>query len=393
MPYISLRTQTFILLILLVLLATIPLVIYYVQETQGLSGLGTDPKIESSLQRSIDLASTQDDKENAATALKRYRQIKVLKDRIVSQVITFSIFYSIGVVFISLVLGYFLVSRITKPLKTLTEATQRLAHDELDLAIEAKGGGEITRLIASFNKMAHDLKTAREQRAIAERRATWQHVARTIAHEIKNPLTPIKLSTERMYEKFLNNSKDFPEVIKSTTNTVLNEINNLQKLVETFHRYAKFPDPVLASQSLEEIVREVASLQSSGKIPIETEIAPALPQISLDKGQIKEALANLIKNGIEAVEAVGRPGKITVKCVKVEKDICLSIIDNGCGISLENQKKLFQPYFTTKKHGNGIGLALTERIITLNGGKIACESTEGVGTTFTIILPMNSVTG
>jgi two-component system nitrogen regulation sensor histidine kinase NtrY len=382
---LSLRTKTFALLILLVVLATAPLVGYYLQATQRLSALGTDPQIEQSLSQSIDRAAGPDEQRGAAAALKKYEQIKVLKDRIVSQVLLFSVVYSILVVLLSLGIGYAVVLRITKPLKSLTDAAQKLGHDELDLTIEEKAGGEIGRLIVAFNTMAADLKAAREQRAIAERRATWQHVARTIAHEIKNPLTPIKLSTERMYEKYLNGSADFPDVIRSTTATVLGEIGNLQKLVDTFHKYAKFPDPVLAPASLPSIVREVAALQGNGAVPLSIDVDDSIPQLTIDRGQIKEALINLVKNGTEAVESAGRPGALVVSCKRNGATISLAVQDTGCGISPENRRKLFQPYFTTKKHGNGIGLALTERIVTLNGGKITCESEEGKGTTFTIM--------
>ena len=382
---LSLRTKTFVLLILLVLFATVPLVAYYLQATQGLSALGTDPQIERSLSQSIERAQGPGEQHAAATALKKYEQIKVLKDRIVSQVLLFSVVYSILVVMLSLAIGYIMVSRITRPLKSLTDAAKKVGHDELDLRVEEKAGGEIGRLITSFNTMAADLKVAREQRAMAERRATWQNVARTIAHEIKNPLTPIKLSTERMYEKYLNGSKDFPEVIKSTTTTILSEIGNLQKLVDTFHKYAKFPDPVPAPASLEAIVREVAALQGNDTVPLTVDLEEKIPPVTIDKGQIKEALINLIKNGMEAVAMAGRPGTVVVSCRQNGATIRLSVTDTGCGISEENRKKLFQPYFTTKKHGNGIGLALTERIITLNGGKISCESEEGNGSTFTIV--------
>jgi two-component system nitrogen regulation sensor histidine kinase NtrY len=233
--------------------------------------------------------------------------------------------------------------------------------------------------------MADDLKIAREQRAMAERRATWQHVARTIAHEIKNPLTPIKLSTERMYEKYLMESNDFPEVIKSTTQTVLSEITNLQKLVDTFHRYAKFPDPVLKSESLSAIVEETAALFSGAPVPVTCTIEERLPGLFLDKGQIREALTNLIKNSIEAVEGTGRPPLVEVSVFRQDGRVVLKVKDNGCGISGENQKRLFQPYFTTKKQGSGIGLALIERIVTLHGAMISVESREGIGTEMTIV--------
>jgi two-component system nitrogen regulation sensor histidine kinase NtrY len=387
MNNMTLRAKTFILIGALVLLTTGPLVIYYLQATQSISALGTDPQIENSLLRCIDLSVGNDDKMHAAEALKKYGQIKVLKDRIVGQVIMFSIMYSIGVIALALGIGYLLVSRITRPLKELTEATGKIAEDRLDAKLPEDAGGEIGELIHAFNAMADDLKNAREQRAIAERRATWQHVARTLAHEIKNPLTPIKLSTERMYEKYLTGSGDFGEVMKSTATTILSEIANLQKLVDTFHRYAKFPDPVLGDESLEPIIRETIALFSTASAPIACRIDEALPMVRIDKGQIREALTNLIKNGIEAVEGTGRPPLVEVSARSNNGLVTLAVKDNGCGIAEENRGKLFQPYFTTKKQGSGIGLALIERIVTLHGATIVVESEVNFGTEIRIMFP------
>lgn len=381
----TLRIKAFILVTVLVFLTTGPLVLYYLWVTEGIGALGTDTQIETSLSRCIDLSSDKSGKEQAAEALRKYGQLKVLKDRMIGQVVVFSIFYSVVVIALALTAGYLLISRITRPLKELTLATRKIEEDRLDAKLPETAGGEIGELIHAFNIMADDLKIAREQRAMAERRATWQSVARTIAHEIKNPLTPIKLSTERMYEKYLMGSKDFPEVIKSTTNTVLTEITNLQKLVDTFHRYAKFPDSVLNPESLPVIIRETVALFSGAPVPVVMKIEKPMPELMLDKGQIREALTNLIKNSIESVERIERTPLVEVSAVKKDDRTILKVRDNGCGISAENQKKLFQPYFTTKKQGSGIGLALIERIVTLHGGTIIVQSRENAGTEMTII--------
>jgi nitrogen fixation/metabolism regulation signal transduction histidine kinase len=385
MRNLSLKTKAFVVLFLLVLLSTAPLIAYYLNATRGLMQLQSDPAIAQSLVDAVELAQTPQHKDRAALALKTYAQMQALRTRIVHQVLLFSILYSVLVVIVSLLAGYLLISRITKPLKDLTDATQKLSAGQLTDTLDDSAGGEIGSLISSFNKMVADLRIAHQQLAIAERRNTWQQVARTVAHEIKNPLTPIKLSTERMYEKFLMNSKDFPDIIKSTTTTILNEINNLQKLVDTFHKYAKFPDPALKPDSINDIILEAAAMFKGEHATISCTLAPAAPAIPLDRGQIREALVNVVKNAIEAIAQAGRPGEIRLSSRCDDNELSVSIRDNGCGIPQEHHKKLFQPYFTTKKQGNGIGLALTERIITLNGGKIAFESQEGVGTTFTFI--------
>lgn len=382
---LSLKAKTFILLVAVALLSTLPLIAFSLKAIESVSLLGTDRDIEQVLVRAVDAGASDAEKQEAAVAVMKYRQIEALKKGIIEQVLAVSLVYFIVVVGISLLLGYLFIVKITRPLVKLTEATRRIAGDNLEERLTERAGGEVGTLIESFNRMQADLKLARDQRAIAERRATWQQVARTIAHEIKNPLTPIRLSTERMYDKFLNKKPDFPEVIKSTTETILAEIENLQRLVDTFHQYAKFPDPVLGPEALNQIVRETAEIFKGGDYDLVESLDEKLPVLQLDRGQVRQAMTNLLKNAAEAVEGGKGRGRIGVSTEYRDAKVILSVSDNGCGISAENMRRLFQPYFTTKKHGSGIGLALTERIVSLNGGKIYCESKEGEGTKFTIL--------
>jgi|GEM_PF-3842819 len=146
MRSISLKARTFMLLVSVVLFAAIPLVVYYIAATQGMGELGTDTKIERSLRRSIDNASDDGERREAAEALKKYGQFSVLKDRIVRQVIAFSIMYSVVVIACALFIGYILISRITRPLETLIEAARRVGNEDLDYRISAQADGEIGRL-------------------------------------------------------------------------------------------------------------------------------------------------------------------------------------------------------------------------------------------------------
>ena len=387
---LSLKTKTFILLICVVLLSTIPPGLYYVKTSEVLAGLGTSEAIERELSNSIVLEKNDAGRQEAVLALKEYRQISVLKESIVRQVLLFSACYILFITVLSLIVGYFFIVRITKPLRNLIDATSLLAADNPRYKIDNRAGGEVARLIDAFNTMGEKLTVARQEKIMAERRATWQRVARIIAHEIKNPLTPIKLSTERLYDKFLNKSADFGQVMQSTTNTILNEIDNLQKLVDTFHKYAKFPDPVLRPESIRDLIADTCAMFSA-ETAIAIDLPESMPQVNIDKGQVREALSNLIRNSIQAIAETGRQGTITVRTRHNDDHVEIAVEDNGCGISMENQKRLFQPYFTTKKHGNGIGLALTERIMSLHGGRIACESEEGGKTTFTLIFNLKDL--
>ncbi|MBD3420810.1 MAG: HAMP domain-containing protein [Chitinivibrionales bacterium] len=386
--HFSLKAKTFLLLIFIVLLATAPLIVYYVKTAQSLAELATDEQVEQVLRDAVDVGDGQELQNDAVLALRKYRQTEALWDGFLRHIMRVSIAYFIGVIIIALVIGYWFIERITKPLANLTNATQRLASGKLDFRIEESCGGEIGQLVRSFNTMADNLETARQEKIRAERKATWQRVARIIAHEIKNPLTPIKLSTERMYEKYLMDSKDFPVVIKSTASTILSEIDNLQKLVDTFHKYAKFPDPQLQPTHVNEAIREACALFDAHDSALTCSLQEAIPRIQIDRAQIREALTNLIKNAHEAILENGKAGTIELTSRCEGSTVVVSVKDNGCGIADEHREKLFQPYFTTKEQGNGIGLALTERIISLHGGTIECTSAVRRGTEFIISLPI-----
>ncbi len=389
MKHLSLKVKTFLLLLLIVVFATAPLILYYVKTSRSLAALGADTTIESVLTETVDSSRNGPGRAEAALALKKYRQIDALKRSIVRQVLRVSLLYFAAVVLVALLVGYLFISRITRPLAELTVATRCLADDRFDYRLPENAGGEIGTLIESFNTMARNLHVARSEKLAAERKATWQRVARVIAHEIKNPLTPIRLSTERLQEKFINGSEDFPDTLKSTTSMILSEIGTLQKLVDTFHRYAKFPDPVLKRESLNEILAEACALFDNDAVSIKKAPDERIPPLELDRSQMREALTNLVKNACEAVAERNREGVVTVGTVLEPDKVRLDVEDNGRGIPPDHMEKLFQPYFTTREHGNGIGLALTERIVALHGGRITCESTEGRGTRFSILLPLS----
>ncbi len=388
MKNLSLHVKMFLLMAVVVLLATIPLMIYNISTIGSLARLGNADEIERTLEHAVSRNRMSDASSHseAVLALKKYRQFQSLKNAMLQQVVLVSVGYCVLISIVALCIGYFFIKRITKPLAQLTGATRKIADDDLDYRLRETSGGELGRLIQSFNTMAEKLRYAQQQKMVAERKATWQRVARTVAHEIKNPLTPIKLSTERLNQKYLDNSDDFGTVLQSTTSTILSEIDSLQKLVDTFHTYAKYPDPDFSTVSINKVVHDAVALFSSHDNNIRCELDTHEPTCRIDPSQIRQALTNVITNALDATIRVAQPD-IVVRTAKLINEVAVSVSDNGCGISPHDFSKLFQPYFTTKSHGNGIGLALTERIVSLNGGSITPESEPGKGTTFTFYFP------
>jgi two-component system nitrogen regulation sensor histidine kinase NtrY len=221
---------------------------------------------------------------------------------------------------------------------------------------------------------------------MAQRALAWQEVAKRIAHEIKNPLTPIRLSAERLLKKWNDRSDDFDEVIARSTKTIVHEVDSLRSLVDEFSRFGKMPKINLEPTRLESIIEEVVELYSNHKdISITHTFNGAMPEIPLDRKQIKMALINLIDN---AIQAQTRSIMISARYNASLEIIGIEVADEGTGIREEDKDKLFFPYFSTKKEGTGLGLAIVNSIISRHRGYIRVQDNEPKGTRFIIELPV-----
>lgn len=221
---------------------------------------------------------------------------------------------------------------------------------------------------------------------MAQRALAWQEVAKRIAHEIKNPLTPIRLSAERLLKKWNDKSPDFEDVLNRSTRTIVQEVNSLRSLVDEFSRFGKMPKISLESTDVRSIIGEVIELYSNSR---EVEIIPSLngemPEIEIDKKQIKMALINLIDNAIQASAEKIWLSALYNSALDI---IRIEVIDNGSGINEEDKDKLFFPYFSTKKEGTGLGLAIVNSIISKHRGYIRVQDNKPKGTQFIIELPV-----
>ncbi len=210
----------------------------------------------------------------------------------------------------------------------------------------------------------------------AQRTSAWADVARRIAHEIKNPLTPIQLSAERLRRKYAGVINDDGGVFKQCTDTIVRQVDDIKRMVDEFSRFARMPKPVITSEDVADTVRQVVFLQRVGNadIDIDVEIAEDPMPAKFDRRLISQALTNIIKNATEAIAAVpaavlGR-GRIRVRAEREGKDIVIDVIDNGIGLPKENRSRLLEPYVTTREKGTGLGLAIVGRILEDHGGRI-----------------------
>ena len=210
----------------------------------------------------------------------------------------------------------------------------------------------------------------------AQRTSAWADVARRIAHEIKNPLTPIQLSAERLRRKYAAMIKDDGAVFQQCTDTIVRQVDDIKRMVDEFSRFARMPKPVMTTEDVADTVRQVVFLQRVGNadIDIDVEITQDPMPARFDRRLISQALTNIIKNATEAIAAVppnelGR-GRIRVSAGREGDDVVIDVLDNGIGLPKENRSRLLEPYVTTREKGTGLGLAIVGRILEEHGGRI-----------------------
>jgi two-component system nitrogen regulation sensor histidine kinase NtrY len=210
----------------------------------------------------------------------------------------------------------------------------------------------------------------------AQRSSAWADIARRIAHEIKNPLTPIQLSAERLRRKYSKTISDDPAVFEQCTETIVRQVDDIKRMVDEFSRFARMPKAVLADEDVADTVRQVVFLLrvAHPDIDFDVEVEPEMMPARFDRRLISQALTNIIKNATEAISAVppaalGR-GRIAVRAQQEGKDVVIDVIDNGIGLPKENRARLLEPYVTTREKGTGLGLAIVGRILEEHGGRL-----------------------
>ncbi len=287
------------------------------------------------------------------------------------------------------VVSYIVGLQMTKPINQLSAGAAEIASGNLEQQVAVQSRDEIGRLAGAFNQMAAVLKTSLERRVAAERHAARGDAARWVVHEVKNPLFPIQLSIENLQRAYQNRDTRptrFDDIFVQCTDIVIEEVERLQRLVDEFDQFARMPPPEREFSDLNPIVQNVVNLyaETAENIQIETDLAPNLPPFSLDSEQIAQALGNLIKNAIEAMPDGGTLDILTQSVG--ERKIRIKIQDTGIGMAQEILSQIFEPYYTTKDTGTGLGMAIVQRIVTDHDGEIYVESEEGIGTTVSIEL-------
>ncbi len=216
--------------------------------------------------------------------------------------------------------------------------------------------------------------------------AAWQGMARYLAHEIKNPLTPILWSAESLLDDDVKSSPDFIKIVTENSNSIIRDVKRLQELVSKFSSFAKMPQVNLKADRVERVLQEAIDMYANTplNVKIKTRLQPDIPLVKIDAGMIKQVFINIIKNSIEAMP---KGGDLMITTVSLDKTVLIEITDTGIGIPADIHDKILDPYFTTKESGTGLGLTICSKIISDHGGHIKIMSKENEGTTVIVDLP------
>ena len=306
-----------------------------------------------------------------------YRQNEVNQELTESLTFIFGIY--VIVIILLLILVIFLTERISRPLSELKLATDRISRGETNVEIRNKGMDEFKGLVDSFNKMSSELERSKIELQKAEREAAWRDIARRVAHEIKNPLTPLKLSIQHAYDVFKNeDASKFTKVFDKTKDIMLKEIDKLNRIATEFSNFAKLPERNYELLNINNIIDDVISLYDTApNIKFIIKKDESLPEITGDKQELNRVFQNIVKNAIQAIEV---DGKISIKTSQSSEHICIEITDDGVGIDNDAMKQLFIPDFSTKSTGMGLGLSIVKKSLDMMKADIFFESEKGKGT-------------
>ena len=298
----------------------------------------------------------------------------------------------------AMLLGTLLATRLTRPIELLAQAAGKLASGDLGARVDTKGGkGEVDRLVGAFNQMAADLEKNQTKLLQSERVNAWQEIARGLAHELKNPLTPILGAMEVVKKARKLDRPDFDAILEEQATAVIEEVMRLKELSDAFARFARLPDRKPEPLKMNELVDHAAALYAKDVV-VDRSCDVDLPAVVADRTQIATVVTNLVKNAVEAMDtpesraspeaAERRTLGLVLRRVGADH-VELVVEDTGPGIAPEIADRLFTPYVTTKgSRGTGLGLALAHRIIAEHGGTIEAGRAHRGGAAFTVRLPL-----
>jgi signal transduction histidine kinase len=287
--------------------------------------------------------------------------------------------------FIVISAGLYFSSRTKQAMKELSDGAQRVSAGDFAKPVRVTEEGEFDRLADAFNDMMKQLTEYRERLIVSQKIAAWQTIGRKIAHEVKNPLTPISIAVDDLRQSYEENRQDFAQVVAQTTTAIKGEIERLRKLIDEFSSFAKMPLPEIRSTTMTSIFDEITALYreeiNTGRLIIRNFAASA--EVHLDPDQIKQVLLNLVKNCLEAAPDT----TCQVQCILENGALHLTVTDTGPGFPQRLLADGISPYFSTKEDGTGLGLVICQRIVYDHGGAMILSNIQRGGAQVELTLP------
>ena len=285
--------------------------------------------------------------------------------------------------------GVWIARGTSRPLTELVAAVDSIGAGEADYTFTRAVEDEFEELITAFSRLHRSLELQRRRSRAAERVAAWREVARHVAHEVKNPLMPIRLTVENLQRAREHHPEKLDEMLGEATRTILEEVDRLRRMVGEFSEFARLPLPERRPTDIAALLDGVVALYSGQTgLEIHHAVEGPLPELEVDPDQISRALKNVVGNAVEAMAGNGASRRLELRAAADGEWITIEIADRGSGFTVDTAERIFEPYFTTKAEGTGLGMWITYRIITEHGGVISAENRPGGGARVVVRLPL-----
>jgi nitrogen fixation/metabolism regulation signal transduction histidine kinase len=284
-------------------------------------------------------------------------------------------------------LGWFFARQVTRRVGRLHEAARRVGAGDLQVRVSPKGKDELDQLGLAFDGMVAELAQTRSRLEYLQKVSAWQEVARRLAHEIKNPLTPIQLSVQELASKYTGDDASYRRLLDTATEILREEITSLRRLVDDFSAFAKLPKVEPAAVDLHALLTEAVRLQPEwqGLVTVEPSRGP-VPAMC-DKTLFRRVIANLVENAMQAAQAVGRTADVRIGTELHGDRSVIVVDDNGPGVPEAERQRIFDPYVTHRDGGTGLGLAIVRKIVIDHGGDVSVGQSPAGGARFVVELP------
>jgi nitrogen fixation/metabolism regulation signal transduction histidine kinase len=289
--------------------------------------------------------------------------------------------------------GWLFARRVTRRVARLHEAARQVGSGDLTVRVAPKGKDELAELGRAFDAMVAELAHARSRLEYLQKVSAWQEVARRLAHEIKNPLTPVQLAVQELSSKYPGGDDAYRRLLDTASEILRDEIGSLRRLVEDFSAFAKLPEVEPAAIDLAALVTEILRLQPEWQPFVTVTPCPQPVPVMCDRTLFRRVIANLVENALQAAQGAGRVPVIRIAVEARLGRAVVAVADNGPGVSPADRQHIFDPYVTHRAGGTGLGLAIVRKIVIDHGGDVSVGTSEAGGALFAVELPLHAEGG